>query len=366
MNILDRMLFFAFMRSYAIVLGSTLSLYIIVDLFSNLDDFATRTNKFSEVASNIINFYSYRSIQYYDKLCEAIALLAAVFTIAWMQRSNEMLPVLSAGVSIHRILRPVLLGSALVLAVGVAIQELVIPNIIDQLVLDRDDLERDKEVWVQGAFDSNGVHIEGGNAIRKENLVRRFYVTTPETQTSNMKHLSAEIAVYIPPSEAILSGGWMMTKTNPAEIDKESRPEMLVALEPGNYFLYTKDVSFETVTRQSKWNVFFSSAQLYEMLNRSDAPRQGPIAVLFHGRISRPFVGMVLVVLGLSIILQNQSRHVFISAGMCLVMCAIFFAAIMVSRFLGENDYISPALSAWLPILLFGPYTLVQYDSIQS
>jgi len=366
MTILDRMLFAAFMRSYMIVLCSTLSLYIVVDLFSNLDDFAARSTKFVDVASNIINFYSYRSIQYYDRLCEAIALLAAVFTVAWMQRNNEVLPVLSAGVSIRRILRPILLAASMVLGFGVAIQELVIPNIIDQLVLDRDDLDQEKEVWVQGAFDANGVHIEGSQAVRKENLVKRFYATTPETQTSNMIHLTAETAVYIPPGTGELSGGWMLTRTTPAEIDKDYRPDMLIALEPGSYFLKTKDVSFDTVTKQSKWNVFNSSWQLYEMLNRSDSPRQGPIAVLFHGRISRPFVGMVLVVLGLSIILRNQARHMFISAGLCLMMCAIFFGVIMVSKFLGENDYISPALSAWLPILIFGPYTLVQYDAIHS
>ena len=40
MHTLDRMLFFAFVRSYAIVLTSLLSLYVVIDLFTNLDDFA--------------------------------------------------------------------------------------------------------------------------------------------------------------------------------------------------------------------------------------------------------------------------------------------------------------------------------------
>jgi lipopolysaccharide export system permease protein len=42
MHTLDRMLLFAFFRSYAIVLTSLLSLYVIIDLFTNLDDFAGR------------------------------------------------------------------------------------------------------------------------------------------------------------------------------------------------------------------------------------------------------------------------------------------------------------------------------------
>jgi lipopolysaccharide export system permease protein len=146
MKILDRMLFFAFLRAYCICLTSTLSLYIILDMFNNLDDFGVKAKDFFDVLRNIISYYSYRSVQYYDRLCEAIAMLAAVFTIAWMQRNNEVLPVLSAGVSTHRILLPILAGTAVMLGLGIANQELVIPRISGVLMTDRDDLEQDKDV----------------------------------------------------------------------------------------------------------------------------------------------------------------------------------------------------------------------------
>ena len=44
MNILDRMVFFSFIRAYFICLTSTLSLYIIVDLFTNIDAYAIKAN----------------------------------------------------------------------------------------------------------------------------------------------------------------------------------------------------------------------------------------------------------------------------------------------------------------------------------
>jgi lipopolysaccharide export system permease protein len=367
MMILDRMLFFAFLRAYAICLTSTLSLYIILDLFSNLDDFGGKTGAFSEVANNIFTYYSYRTIQYYDRLCEAIALLAAVFTIAWMQRNNELLPVLSAGVSTHRVIRPIILGAAVMLGVGVAIQELVIPRIAEKLVLDRDDLDREKEVMVQGAYDSSGIHIEGISAIRKEMLIKHFFATLPESPTSSMIHLSAVQGRYVPHQDGEpLSGGWLLLETQPAEIEPEFRPAMLTPLNPGSYFLRTNEVDFDLATKQPKWNAFASTHQLYDLLNKPDAPRQAGIAVLFHGRISRPAIGLLMVVLGLAIILRDQARHMFISAGLCLIMCASFFAVIMISHFLGENDYLSPALAAWFPALFFGPYAVVQYDAIHT
>ena len=52
MTILDRMLFISFLRAYFICLTSTLSLYIIVDLFTHLDDFAVKANGFFDIMVN--------------------------------------------------------------------------------------------------------------------------------------------------------------------------------------------------------------------------------------------------------------------------------------------------------------------------
>ena len=84
------MLFAAFIRAYMICLVSTLSLYIVVDLFTNIDDFFQQGRSGIDISLHILTYYGYRTIQYYDRLCEALCLLAAMFTVAWTQRSNEI------------------------------------------------------------------------------------------------------------------------------------------------------------------------------------------------------------------------------------------------------------------------------------
>ncbi len=366
MLILDRMLFLSFIRAFFICLASTLSLYIVVDLFTHLDDFNEDASGFLDVVRNILNYYGYQILLYYDRLCEAIALLAAMFTIAWLQRNNELLPILSAGVSTHRVLRPIIFGAVCVLGLGIANQELVIPKIADVLMTERGDPEGTKERWVHGAFDPSGVHVEGITAYPKELTVKHFYATLPETTTSGMVHLSAAQARYIPASNDPISGGWLLTGTTPAELDPENRPEMLVPLNPGMYFLKTREVDFKAITRNPKWFNFASTKHLYQLLNKPDAPRQGQIAVMFHMKISRMIIGLLLVVMGLAIILRDQMRHVFISAGLCLAMCAIFYGAVFACKFMGDADLVSPALAAWLPVLIFGPIALALYDAIHT
>ena len=90
------------------------------------------------------------------------------------------------------------------------------------------------------------------------------------------------------------------------------------------------------------------------------------IAVLFHTRLTRPILGIVLVLMGLSVILRDQTRNVIISSGFCLVLCGVFFAACYACKMLGDNEILAPALAAWMPVLGFGPFAVVMFDAVQT
>ena len=130
MKLIDRVLFAAFVKAYLLCLVSLLSLYVIVDLFTKLDDFAEQVHGLWPLVRHVATYYGYQVIRIFDQLCEAIVLLAAMFTIAWVQRNNELLPLLSAGVPTRRVFRPVLFGAALTVGLGVVNQEVVIPRAV--------------------------------------------------------------------------------------------------------------------------------------------------------------------------------------------------------------------------------------------
>ena len=109
MNLLDRTLIRGYLKAYLVCLVSLLSLYIVVDLFTNAEDFFEHTHGLGNILRHVGSYYGYRSSQIFDRLSEAIVLMAAMFTVATMQRNNELLPLLSAGVPTHRVVRPVLL-----------------------------------------------------------------------------------------------------------------------------------------------------------------------------------------------------------------------------------------------------------------
>jgi lipopolysaccharide export system permease protein len=369
MNLIDRQLVYNYLKSYLVCLISLLGLYIVVDLFTNLDDFASHHHGPEAILKAIVNYYGYKVPHIFDRLCEPIVLLAAMFTVAWVQRNNELLPLLSAGVSTRRVVRPVLLSACLMLGLSVLNQELVIPRIADRLLSSRDDPSGTKEVHgLQGGYEPNGIHIEGLTAVRKEQLVREFDCIVPDSVGGSPVRLHAPEARYVPPGAGPRSGGWLLTGavTVPAQLDNWSQPKVLEMINPGKYFLHTQLIDFDAITRDRKWYQFASTYQLREELNKTDSPRLAAMAVLFHMRLTRPILGLILVFLGLSVILRDQNRNVFISAGMCLVLCAFFFAACFACQQLGNNDILSPALAAWLPVLFFGPLAFVLFDAIHT
>src|ERR687885_219152 len=107
-KLIDRQMIRGYFKAYFVCLSSLLSLYVVVDLFTNLDDFANTSKGLVAFARHVGSYYSYQVPQIFDRLCEAIVLLAAMFTVAWMQRNNEQVPLLSAGISTRRIVLPVL------------------------------------------------------------------------------------------------------------------------------------------------------------------------------------------------------------------------------------------------------------------
>lgn len=363
---IDRLLIRGYLKAYAVCLVSLLSLYIVVDLFTNIDEFTSKHSSLAEVLQHIGTYYGYMSAQIFDRLGEAVVLLAAMFTVAWMQRNNELLPLLSAGVSTRRVVLPILFSACGLLALVVLNQELVIARIGNRFMFDKDDPQGLKDMEVQGAFEPNGIHVHGSTGSRQSMSVKGFCCLIPEGLASNPIHLCAKEARYVPPGTAPRSGGWLMTGTTPPCLEGWDKPEILEAIDDGKFFLHTQEVDLEVLLRNRKWFNYASTWKLYRQLQSPDTARLAAMAVLFHMRLTRPILGVILVLLGLSVILRDQNRNVFISAGLCLILCGVFFAACFTCKSLGDNDLLAPALAAWLPVLLFGPLAVVMFDAVHT
>jgi lipopolysaccharide export system permease protein len=365
-KLLDRQMFLSYLKSYFVCMVSLLGLFVVVDLFTNLEDFMKARDDFQGRLRYIATYYAYNTAKNFDQISEAIVLLAAMFTVALMQRNNELLPLLSAGVSTRRAVLPALIGAMCMLGLSAANQELVMPHVDGFMVENRGDPNGEKATEVSGCHDSR-MHITGLQAIKKDLLIKDFTcVFKPTGKQENLIVLQAKEAHYVPPGNDKRSGGWLLTGTDPKELPAGPNDDILEMIEPGQYFLTTPEIDFDRVTRLRNWHIYTPTWKLLYDLQHLDTNRLASVAVLFHMRMTRPILGMVLVLLGLSVILRDQNSNIFISAGLCLGLCGLFFASCFTCQSLGNYEYLSPAWAAWVPVLVFGPLALVMFDAIHT
>lgn len=367
MTRIDRYLLRTFLQAWIICFASLVSLYVIIDLFNKLDEFvaaaeATRLNLLHIVAA----YYAVQLAGIFDRLHGIIALLAALFTLAWMLRNNELLPLLSAGVPTRRILYPILVGTLAMTGLGIANREVVLPLVAAQIEKPASDPLGREAVIVQGVYEANGVLIAGQAARRAEGVVENLTCTFPGRIGGGLFHLTAREARYVPPSQDRLSGGWLLTETQPSRLPAHWYSDILEQLDDGKFFLRTERVTFDRLTRQRGWFQYASTAQLMDELDGRGTGRLTPLAVQVHLRFVVPLLTLVITWMGAALLLRDQNRNVFLNAGLCFVLAGVFYAICYAARYFGESEYLPPLLAAWLPVLLFGPVAVVLHEGIHT
>ncbi len=155
MRILDRYVVRNFLYSAILSFMILIALRVVVDLSLNLDEFvspdASTQNKFQ----NIVRYYGYQSLTYITELGGIIIVFSAAFTLARMNHTNELTAMLASGVSLRRVVWPIVICAVLLDGLIIADQELLIPQIAGQLARKRDEVVEKNKMPVQMAGDSS-------------------------------------------------------------------------------------------------------------------------------------------------------------------------------------------------------------------
>jgi lipopolysaccharide export system permease protein len=212
LGILDRQRYWAFFKAYVICYVSLVGLYVIIDAFSNLDEFTKRADTTPELFQIMSRYYLVHQSEFFDRLCGVIGMMAAIFTVTWMQRNNEQLAMLAAGISTHRAIVPVLVASVIVSLIAVANQEVVMPHFGEELARRHDDDGLQQVNLVATRYDARGIMMHGKAADRATRTVMRYYATIPRPVLGKIHEIIGTQACYIPPHHptAPLKGGWLI------------------------------------------------------------------------------------------------------------------------------------------------------------
>jgi lipopolysaccharide export system permease protein len=335
-------------------------------------------------------YYLVHMIQFYDRLCGVVGMMAAIFTVTWMQKNNELLAMLAAGISTQRVIRPVWISSILVSLLAVVNQELLMPAYAAELQKTHDD-DGNRKLQISSRYDADNIVFHGLEADRATKTLLPCNITLPVHILGTLLEIEAKQARYIPPDDtkSPLRGGWLLrgARLSPMVDDEllERKGDTLVHLDEkdlkgfppvygdkptlaGEAYFLRNDLPFEAVARSRDWYLYARTPELVRSLadNANDRTEKLGIGVFLHARLLRPLLSLNLMLLSLPLVLGGYGRNMFVNLGLSLGTSALFYAACFVSQYLGDHEVLTPELAAWAPLIGFGTIAVARWHTIRT
>ncbi len=376
MKILDRYVAKNFLIGYVIAFGVLMGLRIITDLFVNLDEFTEHADlDTGEVIKNVFTFYFYNSALYFRDFAGMITAVAAAFSFGRMVRSNELVAVMASGISLKRIIAPIVFLALLLTGVLIIDQEFLIPPMADKLVRSHDDLPGQESYDVRFISDEHGSLINsqkfevGTSTLHSPTILLREQTDRPGIWEVTGR-VTAEKAV-----DSDNNGQWNLFSRD-HETDKLRsygfRERVGVRGAPEKIRYYRSDITARDipVRRKSEHKTLLSFSDLTAL--ERQGTQIGDLAQLSsqkHFRITDPIINLVMLMVSLPILVCRDPKAmksaVMISFGITGACFITTFACKMVATEVVFNK-VMPALWAWLPVFIFLPIAFTELDSMKT
>ena len=113
MTIFDRYVLRLFSKIMLVCFGSLLGLYLLIDAVGKLDDLLDMSDSSGNLWTVLVDFYAGRIFLFFDQVSALLALIAIIFTVSWLENSNELTATQSLGISRWRIVKPLVIAACL-------------------------------------------------------------------------------------------------------------------------------------------------------------------------------------------------------------------------------------------------------------
>ncbi|MGO8986505.1 MAG: LptF/LptG family permease [Terriglobales bacterium] len=350
-TILDDYVLRGFAFYLALVAGAFVTLLLVFTLFELLSDILRNQVSPLTVGEYLLNVTPY--FLYYP-IAPLSMLLAVLITFGLLQRSNEITAIKATGISLYRIVVPVLIASALVAGVLFLSDQFYLPYTNKRQDALRNQIKgkpaqtylRPDRKWIFGQhsdiyyyqfFDPDRDVFGGVSVFRFD--PHTFQIT--HRIAADRAHWSEAMSrwVYEQGWERSLNGSAI---ENYRKFDVATYPELAEA--PG-YF---------------KKEIKQSSEMNYEELRRyiHDLEESGfdvvRLRVQLQKKIAYPLITMVMAVLAIPFALSAGKRSTVAGVATAIGIGVVYWTVSGLFEAMGNLSQLPPAVAAWSPDLVFG------------
>jgi len=371
MTKIDRYLLFLYSRVFLICFLTLSGLLIVVQVFTNLDEMIAYGKFRGSFIRGLAEYFSPYRLSIYDRMCGVLTLLATMFVVAWLYRTHEMTALLAAGISKGRIIRPIVILSAVLILLAAVSREVLIPKYASMLSKTPQELLGESIRPIRPTEDVEmGLLIAGRNLQPANATIIQpiFKFLGPAAQvTRQITGFSAKFLI----EDETHPQGYLVTEPKGAEplagknsVVNDQGVFLLLPvdtpwLKPNECFIPSK-LEFD-VLRGGAARQFAATSDLIWRMQNQTHYYGADLKVAVHTRFIQPLLDFTQLLIGIPLILSNRNRNLVGMILTCLISFAAFFGISIGLHTLGSSEtLLSPAAAAWAPLLIFGPIAWAQ------
>ena len=377
MTILDRYLLFLFLRTFLVCFLSFTGLYVVIHLFSNLDELSALSTE-SGWGELMLDFYGPRVAEMFGKTAPVLALVAGIFSISMLQRNRELTAIEAGGITKLRALRSIIFAGLVIVALTVANRELLIPQFKDRLVRTPQNWHDRGKVPMNPREDlRTGMKFRGKEFFVGQKKITEANVQLPLAISVSVPRIAADSATLVPANETHPEGVLFDGVTVPpvmANADSILFEQQPLVFSPKDFPWLEADQCFVAVKMDADQIAFGKKLAQYRPTSEMIAALKQPKRkfgqseeVSVHARLLRPVLDITLLLLGLPMIVSNSERNIFVSAGLGFLIVGSVFLVDAACQGLGAYRLLEPAaLAAWLPLIIFVPLAVLSMRKLKA
>src|SRR5881296_692420 len=348
MRLLDRYVIRNFLQVYFYCIAGFISIWLIFDVSDNISSFIDNHIGLALVA----RYYGTQIPQVFIILLPVSLLLSLLFALGRMSRANEIVSMLTAGVSLPRVLLPLIGMGLLTVAASMTLNYSLAPHAELARKTFLTEARARPEAFIQGQIFRNRTDARtwfvqnfrhGGNTFNNVQVLQQ------DANGNILINYLATRAFYRPETKA-----WDLENAKVVHYDRAGN-----IIDEQLYPSLKVEHWSETPFRLGSANVraeFLGLPELREYLRfNADFPATllAPFRTHLQYRLALPWTCFVVVCIAAPLGIGYSRRGVLssVAAAVILVFSMNFLTHLFLA--LGEGDRISPLVAAWTPNILF-------------
>lgn len=340
---LDRYIIKKFLGTFVFILILLMSISIVFDLSEKLNEFIANGAPWDEI---ILIYYSNFFVQYGTQFSYLINFISVIWFTSKMAGNTEIVPILSAGVSFNRFLRPYFISSAILVVATILVYNFVLPG------SNKSRLEFE-ETYYRDPSSKNNVFMQ-----LNENDILHFsnyHGIKKEITDFSLEHYENDELKYT--LKAHKANG---DSTNTDWNFKRVQIRHFGEVNDDYQYISELDTTMEfgisdLVFRPNKIDAM-SNKELNEFI--AEQERSGSEKIAFyrvkkHERWASPFAIFILTLIGVSVSSKKARGGLGINIAIGLGICVLYIFAMQMTTVAAINVGFTPLWAVWLPNIIF-------------